>query len=265
MAPAALALAALAAGAAAAPVEARKPKPSPKPPQQAVVLPRGTSIVAHARGRQIRVFPGRGAKRPKLVLRTRAAQRSPIVFLVKWERRRWTRPRWVRVYLPRRPNGSTGWVRSSAVRFYRNPYRLRVDLRRHRLTVWKRRRVVLRSTIAVGTMTTPTPAGRYFVRRLVRPSNPRGPFGPFVYQTSAYSPVLRRFAGGPGQIGLHGTNAPRRLGTNVSHGCIRVRNRHIRRLSRLLPLGTPIRIVRGRTMAVWPSGGSVARPTRVSR
>jgi lipoprotein-anchoring transpeptidase ErfK/SrfK len=54
--------------------------------------------------------------------------------------------------------------------------------------------------------------------------------------------VLFSFGGGPGQIGLHGTNAPRLLGRDVSHGCVRMRNQAITRLARMLPLGTPVRI-----------------------
>ena len=48
------------------------------------------------------------------------------------------RPRWLRVYLPTRPNGSSGWIRRSQVRLYVDDYRLRIDLRLRRLTVWER-------------------------------------------------------------------------------------------------------------------------------
>jgi lipoprotein-anchoring transpeptidase ErfK/SrfK len=57
--------------------------------------------------------------------------------------------------------------------------------------------------------------------------------------------VLTHFgAGGRGEIGLHGTNHPELLGQDVSHGCIRIANRDIRRLSKILPLGTPVEIAR---------------------
>jgi lipoprotein-anchoring transpeptidase ErfK/SrfK len=52
--------------------------------------------------------------------------------------------------------------------------------------------------------------------------------------------VLRHFAGGPGQLGLHGTNDPSSIGHSVTHGCIRVPNRVITDLARRLPLGTPL-------------------------
>jgi lipoprotein-anchoring transpeptidase ErfK/SrfK len=54
--------------------------------------------------------------------------------------------------------------------------------------------------------------------------------------------VLHEFEGGNGEIGLHGTNEPWAVGTDVSHGCIRVYNSVITRLAHELPLGTPVRI-----------------------
>jgi lipoprotein-anchoring transpeptidase ErfK/SrfK len=44
-------------------------------------------------------------------------------------------------------------------------------------------------------------------------------------------------------IGLHGTNEPDSIGRDVSHGCIRLRNRDITALAEKLPLGTPVRIL----------------------
>ena len=48
------------------------------------------------------------------------------------------------------------------------------------------------------------------------------------------------FAGGDGQIGIHGTNDPSSIGQAVSHGCVRVSNEVITQLNDLLPLGTPV-------------------------
>ncbi len=43
-------------------------------------------------------------------------------------------------------------------------------------------------------------------------------------------------------MGLHGTDAPHGLGTDISHGCIRVANDVITELAGQLPLGTPVDI-----------------------
>ena len=57
------------------------------------------------------------------------------------------------------------------------------------------------------------------------------PHCPYAFGLSAYSTVLTSFGGGDGEVGLHGTNDPSILGSDVSHGCIRVSNSVITRLS----------------------------------
>ena len=64
-----------------------------------------------------------------------------------------------------------------------------------------------------------------------------------LFGLSAFSDVYTSFAGGPGQVGLHGTNDPSGLGRDVSHGCVRVTNEAITALAQQLPMGTPISIV----------------------
>lgn len=199
---------------------------------------RAYSVVAAVRGRAVAVYHRPGARRAFARLGNPNEDGAPRVFLVRARKRRW-----VRVYLPTRPNGSSGWVRARSVRLLRNPYRMRVDLRTRRLLVWRRKRILLYQRIGVGRAATPTPRGRYFVVSLIRPRDTRGVYGPYVFTLSAFSPVLLSFGGGPGQVGIHGTNDPRGLGHRVSHGCIRVANPTIRRLARLLPLGTPVTIV----------------------
>jgi lipoprotein-anchoring transpeptidase ErfK/SrfK len=56
--------------------------------------------------------------------------------------------------------------------------------------------------------------------------------------------VLTSFAGGDGQVAIHGTNQPGLIGSEVSHGCVRVDNTTITKLARMIPLGTPVRIHR---------------------
>ena len=150
----------------------------------------------------------------------------------------------MRVASGRRPNASTGWIRQADVTLATTTYRVRVELRRHRLAVAHDGRVVMRARIGLGRAVSPTPTGRYFVTELLRPPDPRGFYGPYAFGLSAYSPVYTSFAGGDGQIGIHGTNAPGSIGHDASHGCIRVANAVVTRLARRLPLGTPVTIVR---------------------
>jgi lipoprotein-anchoring transpeptidase ErfK/SrfK len=66
-------------------------------------------------------------------------------------------------------------------------------------------------------------------------------YGPVAFGTSARSEVLTDWPGG-GFIGIHGTNEPQLIPGRISHGCIRLRNSDILRLSRLMPVGTPLTI-----------------------
>jgi lipoprotein-anchoring transpeptidase ErfK/SrfK len=211
-----------------------------KPRQQQRLLPwrpAGVSKVAHVRVRRIAVYRSPDAKRPELLLSRRDVNGTPRTFLV-----RRTRGDWVRVFLPTRPNGSQGWIKAKSVKLYTNRYRLVVRLRAHRLQLWRGDRLVAMYPVAIGTRETPTPRGLYYIVELLRPSRPDGSYGPFSFGLSAHSTVLKRFAGSDGRVGLHGTNQPALIGTSVSHGCIRLRNAAVRRLAKILPLGTPVAI-----------------------
>jgi hypothetical protein len=207
----------------------------------AVVSSGGRSLIAAARTRRIvvRSEPSTTARARTLRARRFYGHRLPLVFLV--ERRRGA---WLRVYLPTRPNRGTGWLRAGDVRLTQTTYRLRVNLRSHRLVLALGRRVVLRTRIGTGRSVSPTPTGRYYVTDLIRPPDPHGFFGPYALGLSAHSRVYTSFEGGNGQIGLHGTSQPAALGHDVSHGCIRVANDAITRIARRVPLGTPVDIER---------------------
>jgi lipoprotein-anchoring transpeptidase ErfK/SrfK len=197
----------------------------------------GTSLVADSRSSWLAVYGRPHAKRPTLLLHNPDRIGSPRMLLVHTQRRDW-----VRVYLPNRPDGRTGWVRARAVRLLTNRYRIVVHLRRHRLQLFQGEHVVLRAKTVVGKPSTPTPKGLYYIVDLLRPPDPNGAYGPFAFNLSAHSRVLRTFGGGDGVVAIHGTNEPSLIGRSASHGCIRVRNAIIRRLARALPLGTPVMI-----------------------
>ena len=97
------------------------------------------------------------------------------------------------------------------------------------------------TSIAVGTGDTPTPVGEFYLLELVRPPDPDGAYGPFAFGLSGFSEVLESFGESETAIiGLHGTNEPASIGTDVSSGCIRLPNEVIEELAVTLPLGTPI-------------------------
>ena len=148
---------------------------------------------------------------------------------------------WLQVRIPMRPNGRTGWVATSALGpLHLVRTRLVVNRRALRADLYSSGRRIWRSPIGVGKPSTPTPAGRFWIRERITVPNPRGSYGPQAFGTSAYS-SLAGWPGG-GVVGIHGTNEPYLIPGQPSHGCIRVPNRAIRQLARLMPIGTPIRI-----------------------
>ncbi|MGB6021722.1 MAG: L,D-transpeptidase, partial [Ornithinimicrobium sp.] len=151
---------------------------------------------------------------------------------------------WTQVQLPVRPNGSTGWVRSSEVSLSSHNYSIDISLGGHQIVVTNAGNEVLRSPIGVGRADRPTPGGDYFITELLQPPDPDGLYGPYAYGLSGYSDVLMDFRGGEGVIGIHGTNEPDLVGTDVSSGCIRLPNAEITRLVDAVgvPLGTPVTI-----------------------
>jgi L,D-transpeptidase catalytic domain len=148
---------------------------------------------------------------------------------------------WLRIRIPMRPNGRTGWVRNSALGpLYSVLTHLVVDRGRLRATLYRSGKRIWRSPIGVGKPGTPTPAGQFWIREKFRVPNPGGLYGPHAFGTSDYS-HLSDWPGG-GVIGIHGTNEPYLIPGRPSHGCIRVPNHAISQLSRLMPIGTPMQV-----------------------
>jgi hypothetical protein len=149
---------------------------------------------------------------------------------------------WLLIRVPMRPNGRTGWVRRETL----GPLRavrtnLRVDRRTLRATLFRDGRRIWSSRIGVGAPGTPTPAGRFWIRTRLRVLGGGTIYGPWAFGTGAYS-MLSDWPGG-GVVGIHGTDQPQLIPGRPSHGCIRVPNRNIRRLARLMPIGTPVQIL----------------------
>ncbi|MGF7233764.1 MAG: L,D-transpeptidase [Frankia sp.] len=217
------------------------------PPDRLPPLDPGTSLVAQAVTGAADVFPTPTGGRRSAHL-TSPTPGSPLVFqVVDGQADR------IQVRLPVRPDGSTGWVDRAAVHMLTDDWQLVVTPDAHVLRVLRAGRLVETDPVGIGRGVSPTPAGSYYITELLRPPDPAGSYGPYAFGLSAYSPTLTEFAGGTGQIGLHGTNDPAGLGHDVSHGCIRVANVVITRLARELPLGTPVEIRAAPTQTGAPS------------
>jgi L,D-transpeptidase catalytic domain len=146
---------------------------------------------------------------------------------------------WLQIRIPRRPNGSKGWVPRQALgRLRVLTTSLEIDKRRLKARLFKDGHEVWTASIGIGAPATPTPSGRYWIRERLPNLGGSAVYGPLAFGTAAYS-RLSEWPGG-GVIGIHGTNAPGLIPGRPSHGCIRVRNDKIVKLDRLMPVGTPI-------------------------
>jgi lipoprotein-anchoring transpeptidase ErfK/SrfK len=149
---------------------------------------------------------------------------------------------WVRVRLAVLPNGTTGWIPRDALGPYRGVWtRLVVNRARMTATLLRRGKAIFRAPVGVGRSYLPTPRGEFYVRmKLAGFDDPM--YGPIAFGTSGRAPNLTGWPGG-GYIGIHGTDKPQLLPGAVSHGCIRMKNRDIRRLAGLMPVGTPVTVI----------------------
>ncbi|MDP1849559.1 MAG: L,D-transpeptidase [Solirubrobacteraceae bacterium] len=165
----------------------------------------------------------------------------PEVYLVLAARRDSAGRNWLQVRVPKRPNGKTGWVLDEMLSssLYIVQTQLVVDRRKLRATLYKKGKKIWSARVGIGKRGTPTPRGKFWIRERLRGLG--GTYGPWAFGTSAYS-NLSDWPGG-GVVGIHGTNQPGLIPGRPSHGCIRVRNDKIRRLARLMPIGTPVRII----------------------
>ena len=133
----------------------------------------------------------------------------------------------------------TGWIRIRGLETLTTPLGVLADVSRHRLWVMRGDRVVLSAPAATGAAVSPTPTGHYVVSdRVAFPAG--SSYGSFAFGLSGIQPNLPPGWTGGNQLAIHGTNDPSSIGRSVSAGCLRVSERTLDRLRRLLRVGTPV-------------------------
>lgn len=108
-----------------------------------------------------------------------------------------------------------------------------IDLQSMSLTLYQNEEQIGKWPIAVGKGETPTPLGVYYINRRFMPQG--NGFG-------------TRFLGLNvpwGQYGIHGTSNPGSIGSRASHGCIRMFNKDVEALYKLVPNWTRVVIEDG--------------------
>jgi lipoprotein-anchoring transpeptidase ErfK/SrfK len=152
---------------------------------------------------------------------------------------------WVKVLLPRRPNGAAAWIDSNYVELTRTRWRIDISTGQRSVTLLRAGRPVDRWRAVVGKPSTPTPRGLFAVYQRVPQPSPDDFLGTWALLLTGFSNALHAFDGGPGQVAIHGRGGASLLdplGSARSHGCIRVDNSVVDLLAATVPDGTPVQI-----------------------
>jgi len=124
--------------------------------------------------------------------------------------------------------------------------RIVVSIPDRKLAVMEGDRVVRIFDTAVGAPHSPSPTGLYKIVNSIEyptwytkgrtvPPGPHNPLGTRWLGLSASG------------YGIHGTNAPSSIGKNASHGCIRMRNRDVEQVFKMVAVGDPVELLGERT------------------
>jgi lipoprotein-anchoring transpeptidase ErfK/SrfK len=93
-------------------------------------------------------------------------------------------------------------------------------------------------SVGIGAPNTPTPTGRFIVTDKLIPNRAHSFYGCCLLALSGRQPHLRPGWAGGDRIAIHGGST----GGAASAGCLHASDADLRRLMKLLPVGTPVYI-----------------------
>jgi hypothetical protein len=216
----------------AGPTTTTKPKPKPKPP-----VPAYTRLATPAG--DVATYDAPNGKRIGTAGRWYGYQQSmPIEE---------SRPGWLRVRLPERPNGTTAWIKAQYVSYSKAVYRIVIHRNAKSLTLYKDGWPQWTAPVGLGVSKTPTPLGYFYVGAIEHDNEPG--YGAFQLNTTGHSEAIRSWQGsGDAVTAIHGpinSKSDRQIGTSgtyISNGCVRMHHSDLNRLSVVTP-GTPVDII----------------------
>ncbi len=152
-----------------------------------------------------------------------------------------------------------------------------VDKQKHFTHVLQVQNQVVTEVLCVqnstGKASTPTPEGRSVItqKQLDPVWKPPVSIDPLQRAVQPWSKTHRnplgvanlRLSMDHGMIALHGTNEPKQIGKNVSHGCIRHLNADILKVSAIVSVGTPVYIVSSMDHAKVAMSDAMSQPHAV--
>ena len=131
-----------------------------------------------------------------------------------------------------------------------------IDKSKRILTVYIDDAVFAKYPVAVGKSITLTPEGQFkFVSKAKNPRWGGGGYAEPVAGGAPNNPLGKRWMGlskgGGGQYGVHGNVSAYSIGTNASHGCVRMINSDVEEMYEYITVGTPVWIGTTDKLAEW--------------
>jgi hypothetical protein len=214
---------------------ARHTKPAPERAHPAAVrIPSGTgslAVMAPSRGLTLRARPN-----GKVIahLRPQTYWDSPTVV---WAVAR--RGPWLGVIATPLHNNQIGWlnVRHDRPHMWRERLSLYASLSQKILELRRGRRVLDRIDVGIGSPSTPTPTGRFTVTDKLTPDASQPYYGCCLLALSGHQPHLRPGWAGGDRIAIHGGSG---IGAAASAGCLHATDADLKRLMKIVPIGTPV-------------------------
>lgn len=124
--------------------------------------------------------------------------------------------------------------------------RIVVSIPDRRLAVIEGDRTVHIFETAVGASKSPSPTGVYRIVNSI--ADPTWYTKGKIVPAGKYNPLGTRWLGLSCKgYGIHGTNRPNSIGRNASHGCIRMRNREVEELFKMVAVGDQVELHDERT------------------
>jgi lipoprotein-anchoring transpeptidase ErfK/SrfK len=208
------------------------PAAAPRPPSHASKLQ--PPLAFHVRRRtMLRTSPnGRMVAR----IWTKTEFKSPTILAVAARKPGWVL---VRTSMARH---HVGWLPVGAGALFSLPRTIVIDLSRKSLMVFHRGKLTDRYKVAIGTVATPTPRGKFAVTDRLRTGDATSDYGCCILALNAHQPKIAQGWGGGDRVAIHATLHTWTLGNEVSHGCVRASNAALRQLMRHVRIGTPVTI-----------------------
>jgi len=114
----------------------------------------------------------------------------------------------------------------------KSKYMILIDVETHRLYLFENGICIKQYLVATGKYSTPTPIG--FFKIVHKDTWGEGFGGRWLGFNVPW-----------GKYGIHGTIFPNSIGGATSHGCIRMWNKDVKEVYKIVPYGTPVLIING--------------------